>query len=475
MRFLLGLICIFALGVVPLVGCSETAGDGGTGGSAGSGGMGGTAGMPECAEDCDDGNDCTEDVCDPADESCSTATPVADGTSCAGGTCQSGACVLSGSVLPCTEQGIRNAIAAGGGPYTFDCDGPTTVVTEAEIDIYNSVILDGEGNLTVDGPDEYSTFRINNRYPMIAELRGFSLTGACHGVFVGSGGNFALVDSVLSGNSAARCVGIRNDGRATLTNCTVSGNGIGVLNWYGSMTVTESNVFGNTDRGIRVGGGTILLINSTVSGNKGGGIALYPAYNWVASATVMNSTVSGNIVTSGRGGGIYVGWPATLTLTNSTVSNNSAPQDSGGGIFNADTVKLIGATVSGNTAADGSGIHNSANISATVTMTIQDTLVEGACGGPGAVVSEAHNIESPGDTCGFSRSTDHVNINAEDLKLEPLQDNGGPTETHALGAGSIAIDVIPGDLCEADKDQRGRPRPETDGGMCDVGAFEVQP
>ena len=387
----------------------------------------------------------------------------------------------TGQVFPCTEQGIRNAIAEGGGPHGFDCDGPTTVVTEAEIVIDNDVILDGEGNLTVDGPDEYSTFRISNGYPMIAELRGFSLTGACYGVSVGPGGNFALVNSILSGNSAARCAGIYNDGTATLTNCTVSGNGIGVLNWDGDMTVTESNVFGNTDRGIQVGGGTILVIDSTVSGNKGGGIALEPAYNWVASATVMNSTVSGNIVTSGRGGGIFVGWPATLTLTNSTVSNNSAPQDSGGGIFNADTVKLIGATVSGNTAADGSGIHNYANISATVTMTIQDTLVEDACGGPGTIVSEAHNIESPGDTCGFSQSTDHANISAEDLKLGTLQDNGGPTETHALGPGSIAIDVIPETECldQAGKrlttDQRGEPRPETNGTMCDVGAFELQP
>jgi hypothetical protein len=34
--------------------------------------------------------------------------------------------------------------------------------------------------------------------------------------------------------------------------------------------------------------------------------------------------------------------------------------------------------------------------------------------------------------------------------------------------------VIPADMCEVDEDQRGEPRPETDGTMCDVGAFEVQ-
>jgi hypothetical protein len=45
MRLLLGLICVFAMGAVPLLGCTETAGDGGSGGSAGTGGMGGDGGV----------------------------------------------------------------------------------------------------------------------------------------------------------------------------------------------------------------------------------------------------------------------------------------------------------------------------------------------------------------------------------------------------------------------------------------------
>ena len=54
-----------------------------------------------------------------------------------------------------------------------------------------------------------------------------------------------------------------------------------------------------------------------------------------------------------------------------------------------------------------------------------------------------------------------------------LADNGEPTETHALLPGSVAIDVIPADMCEVDEDQRGEARPG--GTMCDAGAFEVQP
>ena len=105
-----------------------------------------------------------------------------------------------------------------------------------------------------------------------------------------------------------------------------------------------------------------------------------------------------------------------------------------------------------------------------------DSPVEG-CGGDLRFSSLGHNIESPGDTCGLDQPTDRANVSTDDLKLGPLQDNGGPTETHALGQGSVAIDQIPAEDCvDADgepltTDQRGLPRDS----MCDVGAFEVQP
>ena len=47
-------------------------------------------------------------------------------------------------VCSCTEEGIRAAIEAGEGPYTFNCDGKTTVVTKAEIVIDSDVTLDGD-------------------------------------------------------------------------------------------------------------------------------------------------------------------------------------------------------------------------------------------------------------------------------------------------------------------------------------------
>jgi hypothetical protein len=399
MRYLFGFLCVCALGLMPLVGCSETAGDGG------SGGTGGTChpqvGCPddgdlctydECIdgmcvyvpEDCDDRNDCTEgDGCNPADGECTIPTPVANGTECAGGTCQDGVCELAGSVLPCSEQGIRNAIAAGGDePYRFDCGGPTRVVTEAEIAIDNDVILDGEGNLIADGNNhpilEHTVFNVFEG--VTAELRGFSLVGGS--------------------------IGISNAGMLGLTNCMVSGNTGGITNGYF-----------NIDQASGVPG-TMTLTNSTVSGNGGDGGIL---------------SMFG-----------------TLMLTNSTVSGNT-----GDGVANLATLTLMNSTVSGNT---GNGISSMGPDS---TTSLANSLVDDECDGD--IVSNGYNIESPGDTCGFDHGTDLVNITEGQVDLGELANNGGPTMTHALGADSVAIDHIPAVDCGVTTDQRGEPRPVGEG------------
>ena len=154
-----------------------------------------------------------------------------------------------------------------------------------------------------------------------------------------------------------------------------------------------------------------------------------------------------------------------LTVINSTVSGNTGDAQ----IFNQGSVALINSTVSGNS---GVGLDNNGP-----TLTVTNSLVDGDCAGD--VTSNGYNIESPGDTCGFDQTGDQPSV--PDPMLGPLQDNGGPTETHALLPGSSAINQIPLEDClDADgapltTDQRGKPRPETGGTMCDVGAFERQP
>jgi len=283
-----------------------------------------------------------------------------------------------------------------------------------------------------------------------------------------------------------------------MTNCTVSGNraashwdyegGGGILN-FATMTISSSTVSENTGG---LGGGilnigsappaSLAIVDSTVSGNRssqaGGGIAS------LAPLTLTNTTVSDNEVREGNGGGIWS--ENTLSLTNCTVSGNRALGDcspyvgNGGGIhvFYGDGLTITGTTLSGNYAANtGSGVHARGK----AMLIFADTLVNDDCssafGAEVDWVSLSGNLESPGDTCGFDQEGDQANVSVEDLKLGELADNGGPTLTHALLPGSVAIGVIPAEAClDADggpltTDQRGEPRDS----MCDVGAFEVQP
>ena len=113
-------------------------------------------------------------------------------------------------------------------------------------------------------------------------------------------------------------------------------------------------------------------------------------------------------------------------------------------------------------------------------LTSHHSLLDGDCAQDeqsGATwTSGGYNIKSPGDTCGFDQTGDQRGVTAEQLNLGPLQNNGGPTMTHALltePVVSVAVDQIPEADCEVTEDQRGLPRPG--GTMCDVGAFEVQP
>ena len=420
----------------------------------------------------DDGNECTADMC--ANGRCE-GTPLEDGTACrdGAGACQAGSCVNL-----CSEQGIRDAIAEGGGPHFFACDGPTTVRTLEEIVIDNDVILDGAGNLTVDAGGAHRVFSVTPN--ITAELRGMTVTGGASqddGGGIYNEGVLTITASAVSGNNAARAGGgiCTNRGVLTLKNSTISVNtsvasGGGICHFGGVLTLVNTTVSANTASGAGAGGGGIMYFGDGV----GEEIVL----------TLINSTVSNNAAES-LGGGVASG--GVLAMTNSTVSGNTAR--AGGGILNAKVLRLRNSTISGNTTVwrIGSAILNSDGTGSpnyeAMAVESAGTLIDGECSHfeEIAAVSNGYNIESPGKTCRFDRPTDQVNVSAEDLKLGPLEDNGGLTETHALLPGSVAIDRIPERACiDADgnaltTDQRGEPRPETAGAMCDIGAFEVQP
>jgi hypothetical protein len=81
-----------------------------------------------------------------------------------------------------------------------------------------------------------------------------------------------------------------------------------------------------------------------------------------------------------------------------------------------------------------------------------------------------------GHNLGFGDPSCPAGFAGADPKLGALQDNGGATQTIALGTGSAALDAVPatGAGCPA-TDQRGVPRPAPAGGACDIGAYELAP
>jgi hypothetical protein len=382
--------------------------------------------------DCDDDNECTKDVCDPATGNCDHP-PVEDGTGCTDGVCRQGVCgpLCVANICECSEAGIRAAIEGGGYyPYRFNCDGPTTVTTNAEIEIDNDVILDGEGNLTVDGNDAHRVFSVASG--VTAELQGMTVT---RGAANGNGG------------------GIRTDGTLALTTTTVSSNrsgsdGGGIWN-EGTLTLTDSAVTDNT------------------AANSGGGIENF------GFAELDRCTVSGNTAMDGGGGAIESG-PATLSLINTTVSGN-IPTPGRGAIENNGQALVISSTLQQLPVGveshlwDGSGW-----------VMFRNTILNGECVGTWPE-SDGGNIESPGDTCnlwpGYDYDYDWVSVSAAELNLGPLQDNGGPTLTHLPGTGSVAIDRIESWACvdfnwdPLETDQRGVGRPQ--GPLCDVGSVEA--
>ena len=112
-------------------------------------------------------------------------------------------------------------------------------------------------------------------------------------------------------------------------------------------------------------------------------------------------------------------------------------------------------------------------------MAVKNSIVAGNTGAncSGSPTSLGYNLEDT-NTCGFNQTADQNNT---DPQIGPLADNGGPTQTHALLAGSPAIDAGDDTVCVApnnDTDQRGESRPvdyegDAVGPFCDIGAFEA--
>jgi hypothetical protein len=326
---------------------------------------------------------------------------------------------------------------------------------------------------------------------------------------------------------------LANDGTLTVNACIFSDNsnrdyfgngGGGAISNYGTATLSNSTFNGNSgiDGGAIFNSGVLALNGSTIEANS-----VHAATNVKAlggaifnqgALTINNSTLTansaqggpagfgsgsssdspGHFAGKGMGGGIYMS-DGTLTINSSTLSDNRAhggdagsmylePGDGyGGGLYIAGgTVSINNSTLADNQAifgvftpgiasgnSYGGGIYNAAGPSA---LEMYDTIVadnSAHSAGPdldGSVTSLGHNLigNSTGGS-GFAAS-DLVNVNP---RLGPLQNNGGPTQTRALIAGSPAIDA--GDNANAPVyDQRGPGFERVVNGTIDIGALEAE-
>jgi predicted outer membrane repeat protein len=360
-----------------------------------------------------------------------------------------------GVVGVCNEANLKSALA-GGGTVTFTCSG--TITLTAEILITADTTIDGSGQTVIlSGNKAVRVFRVNN-----------GITLSLNRLTVADG----YVDLY---DGTPRGAGILNSGcTLIISNSTISGNytlyGAGIYSSSGSVTVSNSNVAGNFTystldsqgggSGIYIAAGTLDVVNSTFSNNRNDGVG-GGVYNGTGTATVSNCTFSGN--SAGEGGALY-SLAGTITVSNSTFSGNRAYQGGGVSIGNA-YLTVINSTFSGNTA-----YLSGASFSSGGTAILRNTITANGSGAKecrGLITDGGGNLSYPGATC--------PGINGNPL-LGPLQDNGGPTVTMALGPGSAAIDAANDAFCAAapvnNLDQRGVARPQ--GAHCDIGAFEQQ-
>lgn len=332
------------------------------------------------------------------------------------GTLMVQACALTGNVIGNGSPALGGGIASTGPLTVLDC-------TFSQ----NQVL--GLGSSRAEGGGIYATADLTITNSLFQDEFAFGNTGLPGpspgadglggGIFIGDGA------AVVAGSAFVGDRAIGGQGGAGPTGAGPGGNGLG--------------------GGLFLGGGSLQMVNDTVTqgiaqgGNGGTG---------GHGATI--TTAAGN----GEGGGIDVGG-GTLTMTNCKVTSNSVL-----GGTSADPA-LNGRGAGGGLLADSGPVR--------LTNTIMAGNGANTSGpdGQGTVGGDFNLIQNPSGVT-FSGNPGHT-ITGQGPRLGPLQNNGGPTPSLALLAGSPAIDA--GTSAAAPTvDQRGQPR-----GIPDLGAYEAHP
>lgn len=337
----------------------------------------------------------------------------------------------------------------GGGDGTFQARDWETYVTVLSGDIGGDDGTDASGVVTdtanIVGDNAYHVVT-GDGVAETAGLDGFTISaGSADGDWPQSCGggmynydnsSLKLTNVTFRGNEAeSHGGGIFNYGTLTVDRCTFASNqtggmGAGVASFNGVMTVNSTALYDNeatlNGGGVCSSDGILVVNNSTFSGNR----------------------ASEGLLDNYGGGGIYClayYQAAETTINNSTIASNSAKF--GGGICNNGGRMSLKNTIVAHNMVHAGGEGPNCSSSDTITT--------------------SYNLES-GTDCEFIGTGDLQDV---DARIGFLQDNGGPTWTHALWADSPAINA--GSCTDifgnpVTTDQRGVRRI----GPCDIGAYE---
>jgi len=353
-------------------------------------------------------------------------------------------------------QFIVNALPDDAG--TSSCDGTSPCSLRSAIDQANRL---GAGDITV------NTSQFPGSAPFTSTLTNGVLELDSNLNITGPG----VAELTISANNASSVLQVDSAATATVSGLTFAQgnsatNGGGITN-AGALTLSN------------------VAVTSSTAAQSGGGI-----YS-TGSLTVNASTISGNTATANGGG---VATSGTSVFFDSTLSGNSATGN-GGGIDNDGALSAPQSTFSGNSAADGAAIENEiAGTLAVVQSTVSGNTATGTNAGAisnlntnsGSVTITnsivAGNNTSPGDdclNCGTQSNSNLFDVAAAALKLAPLANNGGPTQTllplagsPAIGAGSTSIALNPGLPQSLANDQRGAGFARIVNNSVDLGAVQ---
>ncbi|MBD2013333.1 DUF4347 domain-containing protein [Microcoleus sp. FACHB-53] len=435
----------------------------------------------------------------------------------------SGAGSLRQAILDANAAAGADTIEFSGSIFT-DATPDTINLTSGTLNITGDTTITGTGasNLSIARSSSASNFGIFNITGANVNLSSLTVTNGVSnlagGIFYQGAGTLNLTNTVVSGNRGSNGAGlwVNGTGAANVVNSTFANNtapgGLGggiLLNTATTINIIDSQITGNSAAsggGINnnAQGGIINVTNSTVSDNTatdlGGGIS-----NRYHQVNVINSTIFNN--TAGNSGGGIYHQSGTFTVSNSTVSGNRS-NNNGGGIYNdlsGAVMNLLNSTITNNIADnDNNGSGNGGGVARnTGTVNVKNTIIAGNFDSPNANTA-TENPDVSGifnnqgnNLIGINTGSNFVAggligsaANPVDALLAPLANNGGSTLTHALLSGSLAINAgsntsIPADTADLDGDgnktesipfdQRDSGFTRLYGSSVDIGAFEVQP